>query len=233
MANENISPEERLFKIIQEGKNPSSGKPSPRKKIKIDLRGIKGFFANLKPKAAVSNEQITAPSLALPIKFQEIEPKAINKILIGILGFITILTINATVNKGHSIAKISTAISRIQIQAMKNKTIEAFKPLSSYMEEVKNRDIFTRLAVEAKAATGSFWMRGGEAQDKLKDMAKDLKLVGISWGNSPKAMIRSEKENNTYFLKQGQTIGMTGIELKTIFKNKVVINYQGSEMELF
>ena len=63
-------------------------------------------------------------------------------------------------------------------------------------------------------------------------MSKDLKLVGISWGQSPKAMIRSKKEQNTYFLRQEQIIGITGIEVKTIFKDKVIISYQGEEKEL-
>jgi type II secretory pathway component PulC len=233
MANEKVSPEERLFKVIQEGKKSPSGiEVSKKKKIKIDLRGIKQFFTNLKPRPVAKEKPKEAGApLALPIKLQEIDPKAINKVLIVILSLLTVLVIHSAINKRPNIAKITDAVSKIKFQALKKKAIESFKPVALYLEEVRKRDIF-RPVPQAQQKVAIIAPKAKKAQAKLKEMAKDLKLVGISWGKSPKAMIRSQKEQNTYFLRQGQMIGTTGIEVKTIFKDKVIISYQGEEMEL-
>ena len=71
-------------------------------------------------------------------------------------------------------------------------------------------------------------------QESLKKAAEDLKLQGISWGDRPTAMIlwQTDKESKMYFLIKGQSIGSTGIKVKTIYKNRVTIELEGSEMEL-
>ena len=96
-------------------------------------------------------------------------------------------------------------------QSVKAAPVEPFKPLDTYINAVKARDIFTAVPKEAiKGAPTS-----KEAQAKLKEIARDLKLVGISWGENPKALIRSEKDKDTFFVKKGQNIGTTEAEVKT------------------
>ena len=45
-------------------------------------------------------------------------------------------------------------------------------------------------------------------------------------------MLQIEKDGKVYFLKEGQMIGTTGIEVKSIMKNKVMLGYGDEEMEL-
>lgn len=228
-----ISPEERLLKVIQEEKkSPSDNDNSNKKETRITLRPLKQFFANLKPKS-MPKERLPgkSASIALPIRFQEIDLKAINKLLAVILVILTILVIHYAVNKGPNIAGITDAISKISYQAVKKGSVENFKPVAFYIEQIRRRDIF-KPSPRAETKVVAPAPRAKEMRAKLKELVKDLKLVGISWGKSPKAMIRSEKKKKTYFLRQGQMIGTTGIKVKTISKDKVVINYQGEEMGL-
>ena len=250
MTDDKLSPEERLFRVIQEeGKPPSINEALRKKKINlirkffsagINLRRIhplrsllfnrvKQFFANLKHKALVKGKLKQAGTpITLPINFHEIDPRVVNKVLIVILTVLIVLVIHYTVNKRPNISKLTTAISKIKFQAVNRKAIESFKPVAFYLEGIKKRDIFKPSPRLQQQALGGV----KKAQAKLKELAKDLKLVGISWGKSPKAMIRSKSKKNTYFLRQGQMIGTTGIEIKAIFRDKVIISYKGEEMEL-
>lgn len=58
-----------------------------------------------------------------------------------------------------------------------------------------------------------------------------LKLVGISTGEEPLAMIEDETTGRTYFLKRGQEV--REVKIQSITKEKVVVTYDGQEGELF
>ena len=230
MENEKISPEERLFKVIQEEKNaPSEGENFEKRNNKMSLRGIQRFFFNLRTKAVAAQGSPRAIAVALPINFQEIDPKAINKALLVVLAVLMILVVYSAINKRSSVARIANAISSIKSQAIKRGEIETLKPVSFYEEEVKKRDIFQPMPRVQKEMV---LPQKKQALEGLKEMAANLKLQGISWGNYPRVMIRNEKEDKMYFLRQEQMIGSTRIEVKTIFKDKIVISYEGEEMEL-
>lgn len=217
-----ISPEERLFRVIRDGKtSPEETKRSEnQKRSNINIRDIKGFFATLKSSAAA-------------IQIQEVDPKLINKMLMVVLALLIILVIHYAVNKKPSVVKIINAISAIKLEAQKRDAVETIKPLSFYLEEVKKRDIFHPIPKLKKTVVRPVDMpKEKSPQEKLKEITANLKLRGISWGKSPKAMIKNDKEDKMYFLRQGQMIGSSGIEIKTILKNKVVITYEGVETEL-
>ena len=55
----------------------------------------------------------------------------------------------------------------------------------------------------------------------LNDLTKDLKLVGIMPGDIPQAIIEDKKNNQTLFLKEGETIN--DIKIKNISTGKVVL----------
>jgi hypothetical protein len=54
--------------------------------------------------------------------------------------------------------------------------------------------------------------------------------VGISWSDDPDVMIEDTKTQRTFFLKKGQMID--DIKLEAVFKDKVILNYLGEEIEL-
>ena len=65
---------------------------------------------------------------------------------------------------------------------------------------------------------------------RILDATETLKLVGISWSNDPDAIIEDTKDTKTFFVKTGQKIGE--VKVQAIFKDKVVLSYQGEETEL-
>jgi type II secretory pathway component PulC len=66
---------------------------------------------------------------------------------------------------------------------------------------------------------------------RIIEATQNLKLVGISWSNDPDVMIEDTQNHRTLFLKKGRLIN-NEIKVEAIFKDKVVLSYQGEEIEL-
>ncbi|MFQ5680779.1 MAG: hypothetical protein ACE5GG_01805 [Candidatus Omnitrophota bacterium] len=181
-------------------------------------------------------------SLAVALRLQDIDPikktfayglrpETINSMLAGLL----VVSLSFVVYQGvfgrPNIAAVTQAISKIKYRPPRRPAIETFKPVDFYLEEQRKRDIFKPSPrPEDKVVV----TRHKEVKPavRLEDLARDLKLVGISWGASPKVMIKDNVQGVTYFLRQGEMVGTSGIKVKTIFKDKVVLSYEEQEMEL-
>lgn len=233
MPSNSVSPEERLFKVIQGQKNaPSPGSAAENKKTKKDFRGMKNFFANLIPNPAIGPRAQMALSIPFGIRLHEIDPKALNVTLAFVLAVLTAMVVYQGVYKRPNISKIARAASAIGVRIAEEKKEPApLKPEDFYTAEIQKRDIFSPVP-ELREEKPVIVEPVKKDKDKLIEASAGLTLKGISWGDFPKAMIKHEKENKVYFLKPGQMIGSTGIKLKEVLKNKVVIEYEEEEMEL-
>ena len=104
--------------------------------------------------------------------------------------------------------------------------MEPFQSLDFYLNEIHKRDIFhpalNSAILEPKTA----------GRESLKKSAENLKLQGISWGDVPKVMLQGDKDSKFYILKEGQPVGSTGIRVKTILKNKVILTNGDKDVEL-
>lgn len=72
-----------------------------------------------------------------------------------------------------------------------------------------------------------------EVPQKLADKTQNLKLVGISWQDTPEsasAMMENTETGITYFLRNGERVN--GVNVKTIYANSVVLELDGNEMEM-
>ncbi|MFH1189707.1 MAG: hypothetical protein V1682_03370 [Candidatus Omnitrophota bacterium] len=228
---ENISPEERLFKVIQQGKRPASGPGEPvEKRTDGWLRSVKHFIPSITAAFSGHKKGFDWKKLVLEnVKLPELDPGVINRILAGTLVAILALVIYTSAGKRQDTTKITEAVSKIQIASMTGREkIEPLKEADFYLDQVRNRDIFHPSLKETEAEPEQ------NVSDSLKKAADPLKLQGISWGDVPKAMIlwQADKESKMYFLKVGQEIGATGIKVKDISKNKVMIGDDKEEMEL-
>jgi len=105
------------------------------------------------------------------------------------------------------------------------------KAVSYYLEKIGGRDIF-RMGTVQKATTGADGAQTGMkvTSAKILDATESLKLVGISWSANPDAIIEDTKETKTFFVKTGQKIG--DVKIQAIFKDKVILSYEGEETEL-
>ena len=224
---ENISPEEKLFRIIQQEKGAAlkdkdkKGEGGGRSRLKQAILSLKQrLFAMTKGIAK-------KPGPASVRKIHDIQLFTVNSILSIVLVLLVLFTVYYAATQYPNIAKIANATVKAQ-RAMppSNKEVEQLQPLDYYTEGARERDIFNP-APAAPAASGEALQAAGE-----KSSSGDLKLQGIAWSDVPKAMIHSEKANKLYILKEGQGIGTTGIKVKSILHNKVILNSGDKDFEI-
>ena len=255
MSDDSLSPEERLFRVIQEDKKtsaaaknagPTIGKSTPGSW----WRGIGPWGAkitawkNLFPRLA-KDPKASHALFASPVQLQGVDSvkqllsngidlNVVNRMLVAVLVGLAAIAGHQVFRKQFRIEELMEAVSKIKFEASESKTIEDFQPAAYYLEQVKQRDMFNPATKVEKVV-----IKPPEPpppppppKPQLQDMAKGLKMVGIAWGASPKAMIKDEATQEIYFLKEKELIGKTQIEVRTILRDKVIIGYEQEEMGL-
>lgn len=104
--------------------------------------------------------------------------------------------------------------------------LEGLHPVDEYLQSMAQQDPF-RVGETLRTAVAS-----GDTTSTGHDpraLIAGLKLVGISWGEEPIAMI--EQQQQTYFLKQGERLGE--VTVKAILQDRVVLQVAGQDIELF
>jgi len=110
--------------------------------------------------------------------------------------------------------------------------LPSIRDLAEYISVVSYRNIFQpyeRKVVKAQEEVPEE-MRGYE---RIVEQTKDLKLVGISWLDTPEsasAMIENTTTGITQFLRAGEKI--KNITIKAIYADSVTLSYEGQEMEM-
>lgn len=215
-----ISPEERLFNVIKEQKGSGSGGEASKPN---GVSGIKRLFGNLKLHRGASGKDGGRVASA---SVRDIDPRLINRLLTAVLVMLVLSYVWFLGNTRPDISKITKTSQKTGMAGKKE--VEPLKPLDTYISEIKQRDIFRPVPKELSVGTST----SKEAMERLKDAARDLKVVGISSGDNPTALIHSTRDNSTYFLKKGQKIGKTDVEIREISKQKVTIGYQDEKLDL-
>ena len=99
---------------------------------------------------------------------------------------------------------------------------------SYYLEKVQARNIFKmgeqKMPVVVETAPEEAPAAG------LVGAFEHLKLVGISWSAKPDAMIEDTNSYKTFFVRTGQMIGK--IKVEAIYRDKVILSFDGMEHEL-
>lgn len=97
------------------------------------------------------------------------------------------------------------------------------RTVAYYLDKLAERDIF-------KMGPKTIFSAKGGPSERATEATKHLKLVGIAWSDNPDAMVEDTKALRTFFVKRGQMLG--DIKVEAIFKDKVVLNYAGEDIEL-
>ncbi len=253
-----VPPAERVFKVPapeggahgQESKkpsgdliknqNPPAGK-SAKSSFLENLKQFVGKGIHLPGKHAAGAGPQSL--FASPVRFQGmdsvkqllttgIDLDSVNKVLTGVLALLLVYAITVAVNKSSSITKLMQSVSHIKFERSTSETIEAYQPVDHYLGQVRGRDIFNPLG-EVKTQVMPEPLAPPEPpKPKLKEMATGLSVVGIAWGEIPKAMVQDAATQEIYFLKKDDMIGKTEIKIKDILRGKIVISYGEEEMEL-
>lgn len=107
--------------------------------------------------------------------------------------------------------------------AAKDESSLVTKPLESYTEEFKGRQIFQNPLTEDTAK--------GSQKSPEADLLNDFSLIGIVSGENPQAIIEDKKNQKTYYVSKGQSIGAFKVE--GIHEGKVILGYQGNTYDLY
>lgn len=205
---DNITPEEKLLKIIEnpnveKRKLPAKGKDAAAALLKGSF--FKGFHLD---------KNI----------LKGIDPRTGNKVMAGVCAIVTAFLIfdlaRLNMGLGKRFEKLAGGISlsRSEVKALPVPTVE----LNKVLAEVKRRNIFTFVPPKAQAS--------GPAAVQPQASAGSLKLVGILWSSKPQAMIEDSGGNKTHLLFAGDAVGE--FRVKTILRDRVIMQKGEEEWEL-
>lgn len=201
---DNISPEEKLLKLIKGQKKPVS---SP-------------FIANPSAAQDVKLPQIPAKTLKKHFSFLSI-PRIISFAFVASILYLIISLISPLWETKRIEAELKEIPKAQPILSAARKPQET-KPLDFYLSSVKTRAIFGGIS-ESQGA-------GRPAKAADADLIKNINLVGIISGENPQAIIEDKKAQKTYYLSKGQFIG--DLEVDDIQEGKIILNYNGQRYEL-
>ena len=233
-----MTPEEQLLRLIESG-----GKGEPIKKaagrfVFWDPRTWAGLPSIPGEKA----KQPTRNRFAVSFTPREITLKLVNQFLIV---FLVLVMVGIAYNMNRiraSVKDLSGQVAASEVPAGEPQVLASLKPLADYQKDFSKRDLFNSVA-PTKAKQAAVKKPKPEAKKPakkpppptsiqiLEKKAKGLKLVGISWGKTPVAMIEDTVSRETSFLKAGQFINE--VQIKAILKDRAVLGLGDAEYDLF
>lgn len=99
-----------------------------------------------------------------------------------------------------------------------------------YLQGLKKRNLFLPAGTASQMPEEKAETAGKVTSEEMNAALSQIKLVGISWGDEPLAMVEDSATGRTYFLKKGQEF--KGLKVQKIDKEKVHVTYEGQEAEL-
>jgi len=164
--------------------------------------------------------------------------KEVNKLLA--LGLMVLLVFfGVDFSKGMTRLEKETSLSFEQDPSSMPEAIKdvasllpTFKEFKEYIKVVDRRNIFQ--PYERKLVKNEETIAAEELGIRhVTEQTKDLKLVGISWLDTPEsasALVENTISGVTYFLRRGEKINDVLIE--DIFAESIIVSFQGEEMEM-
>ena len=246
MADKEPTPEEQLLKLIEQAE------VGDEKSKHTDAKGASTASAPAQaklgaPKLPSAEKILSAVSFFRAGKFQvggdffarlrqALSVKWANRILLLMIVASVIYLLNDLSffkpREERYLAPASTAdaVTTVAEEALKLVPRE----LAYYKDPALKRNPFmspgAEPAVDTKGDTQQSLVPSSP-QGKIAEILQGWKLVGISWGDKPLAMVEDSSSGRTYFLRQGQEIN--GVKVQAISKEKVTLTYEGEEGELF
>ena len=238
MVNQSMTPEEQLLRLIESGGKGEPGKKESKGFAFLNLKTWAGLFSG----SGVKTKQPSRVRLVSRLVPRELSLKLANRLLIVLLVFVlggiayNMSKVRATVEN------LSGQVAASRPSAGAQQALASLNPLVDYLKEFEKRDLF-RPVIPPKPKEKE--TKTPESKKKqpvkkppqptsiqiLEKKAKILKLVGISWGKNPVAMIEDTTSRETSFLKAGQFINE--IQVKVIMKDRAILSLGDAEYDLF
>ena len=230
MATErSVIPEKQLLKLIEEqkGKNSNAVQAQVLKRRGMSFVSLGAWLGRFSFSKDWFRRRVDS------LRGQSLDIKSINRILLlcacGFVLYFLASTTTALIQlNSPSDLEAPASENGASINLMERVFLK--KAVSYYLEKMGQRDIFQMGAVQKVTTTDGVQTQMQVTSAKILEVTENLKLVGISWSSNPDAIIEDTKESKTFFVKPGQRIGE--VKVQAIFKDKVILSYQGEETEL-
>jgi len=213
---DNISPEEKLLKLIK-GEQKSTSPNLPKQDIVIEKKTTPDI-PKIKPN--IKNSILSLYSFA---RTHLTTTAYIQKIMVGLLAVAVIYLIATFLYSWFGLSKIRLPdIASQKVEEPQFPLKKEPKPYEFYLQGIQQHQIFASSSASETASVAAM----AEANS-----VKDINLVGIISGENPQAIIEDKKSQKTYYLNKGQSIGEFQIE--DIQEGKIILNYRGQRYELY
>jgi hypothetical protein len=238
MVDQSMTPEEQLLRLIESGGKAEPGKKESKGFAFLNLKAWAGLFSG----SGVKAKQPSRVRLVSRLVPRELSLKLVNRLLIVLLVFV-LAGIAYNMNKVRAtVENLSGQVAASRPSAGAQQALASLNPLADYLKEFEKRDLFRPVIPpkpkEKEAKTPESKKKQPVKKppqptsiEILKKQAKTLKLVGISWGKNPVAMIEDTTSRETSFLKAGQFINE--IQVKVIMKDRAILSLGEAEYDLF
>jgi hypothetical protein len=221
-------PEKQLLNLIEQGKQGKDIQPGTRARkfgllSLFSIGGLKGRYSFYKNK----------PHQSLDVQPGALNIKGLNRILeLAVLGLAVYLISNFAIA-----ARNLRQLPQLDIKvptAAEQQTVEVpslLKKLPYYLEVARARDMFNPVTKE-KIEEAQLTEEEIKAKSKIEETQAVLSLtgIGVSATGEPDAMIKDSERDKVYFLKRGDTV--RDFKVEAIFKDSVVLSYEGKELIL-
>ena len=201
---ENRTRGEQLFKQAR-GSNPEVAKQG-RIKTKVSgvLQNIRDLFGKQQGKGTAGDKKPGILAFA-DLSVQKLDLRSINHALMLILGGLIALTVYTVLRQRPDVASVAAVVSKIKYENLEEKVITGFEELAFYSEQIAKRDIFNEY--EEPKPPPPVVVKPVEKPPPpppppkvtIQEKASALKLMGISWGDSPKVIIRNDAIQEVLF----------------------------------
>ena len=208
---ENISPEERLLKLIKGEKKSTA--PNLAREGKVIDNKITSNISVTRPRIKDFLYSFVSRYFTLPY---------IQKFILVIMIVSSIYLIISFIYPWLGLKKIRLPnIPAQKVEESKLPPEEKPKSNEDYLQGLNRSQIFISSPTPETTAVSAV---------PETDLIKDINLVGIISGENPQAVIENKKTQKTYYLNKGQFIGEFQIE--DIQEGKIILNYKGKKYEL-
>ncbi len=229
MDNKNITPEERLLRLIKEDNKAKPKGTADAAQISMPapaqsappVQSSKKFLKRWAP----ANEQMQA--------------RNINKALFTVLSLVVIYTIyDFSVFILPRLSKVSMEKGYVDTLEPKKTSLgspqhkeQALQPVAYYTEDIQKKDLFKpSLSENREGPADSQSIQSDKA--KLADLAANLSLKGIIDGQPPQAVIEDKKQAKTFFVTSQEKVGEVIIDQITDKKVRLRLGEETADLML-
>jgi len=185
-----VSPEERLFNAIREGKNPPEAKKPKHQDIwRQMMEGLAG--------GPPETHTVDVPGSSINLK-------AINGILVLVLGVLVFWAGADILGRRPGVSELARSALAESGAVPVAASPQDFMPVENYTQEAEKRDIFHPIPPPKPRLPGPAAQVPQASQADLQAMIKDLNLSGIYQGDDTEVMIEDKAAKKNVFFKGGR-----------------------------